>query len=88
MCVSFSRSNDFYVWQVIPTNPYLTARMLKRRLLTEPELLAEMPWLTKRLLREMRFQKRIPFFALSYRIRLYDPEAILAALERCEIKAK
>jgi hypothetical protein len=61
--------------------------MIKRRLLTEKELLAEMPWMTSRMLRQLRFTRRIPYFAPSYRVRLYDPDKILQALERSEIEA-
>jgi hypothetical protein len=59
---------------------------MTKRLLTEAELLEEFSWLNKRLLREMRYRRRIPFYAPSYRIRLYDPEAILKALGRYEIR--
>lgn len=62
--------------------------MSKRKLLTEAELMAEIPGLTKRLLRELRFRRRIPFYAPSYRVRLYDPEAVIKALEFCVIEAK
>ena len=62
--------------------------MPKRRLLTEAELMAEIPGLTKRLLRELRFRRKIPYYAPSYRVRLYDPEAVLEALKFCEVHAK
>jgi hypothetical protein len=62
--------------------------MTKRRLIGEAELLAEIPGLTTRQLRELRHRRRIPFYAPSYRVRLYDAEAVLKALEFCEVQAK
>jgi hypothetical protein len=58
---------------------------MTREILTEKELLLRFHWLTKRQLRELRLRRKIPYFAPSYRVRLYDPEAVLRALERFEI---
>jgi hypothetical protein len=54
--------------------------MTHKRLATEDELLEVIP-MPRRVLKELRFRKKIPFYAPSYRIRLYDIEAVLAALD-------
>jgi hypothetical protein len=59
--------------------------MPRREVITEDELFARFPWLNKRRLRELRLRRKIPYFAPTYRTRLYDPEAVLRALERFEI---
>jgi hypothetical protein len=55
-----------------------------RELLNEKQLLERIPGLTTRQLRELRLRRRIPYFAPSYRLRLYDLEAVLKALSRFE----
>jgi hypothetical protein len=59
--------------------------MARREVVTEEELLKRFPWLNKRRLRQLRLTRRIPYFAPTYRTRLYDPEAVLCALERFEV---
>jgi len=59
--------------------------MTQKRLVTEDELLAIIP-MPPRVLKELRFRRKIPFYAPSYRIRLYDVDAVLAALDGFIIK--
>jgi hypothetical protein len=58
--------------------------VVARELLNEKQLLERIPGLTSRQLRELRFRRRIPYIAPSYRLRLYDPEAVVRALTRFE----
>lgn len=55
-----------------------------REILNEKQLLERIPGLTSRQLRELRLRRRIPYISPSYRVRLYDPEAVLRALTRFE----
>jgi hypothetical protein len=57
---------------------------IRREIVTEKVLLELIPGLTPRQLRQLRLTKKIPYFSPSYRIRLYDPSAVLKALERLE----
>ena len=61
--------------------------MASRRLLTEAQLIAELPFLTSNRLRYLREKRKIPFFAPGHRTRLYDPEAILKALEQYKVRS-
>jgi hypothetical protein len=54
-------------------------------LIEEEELLKHVP-MTPRLLRELRYQRKIPFVRLSYRAIRYDLKKVMAAIERLEIK--
>jgi hypothetical protein len=57
-------------------------------LVTEDRLLELIPALTPRILRELRYRRRIPFVKLSYRRRLYDPKKIVRALRKLEMQPK
>jgi hypothetical protein len=59
--------------------------MPRRELLTESQLLERIPGLTSRQLKRLRLDRKIPYFAPSYRLRLYDAEAVITALERHEL---
>ncbi len=48
-------------------------------LVTEEELLKLIP-MTSRVLKELRYRRKIPFYAPSYRIRLYDVAEVMKAL--------
>jgi hypothetical protein len=56
-----------------------------REILNEKQLLERIPGLTRRQLAELRFRRRIPYIAASYRLRLYDPEAVIRALTKLEV---
>jgi hypothetical protein len=58
----------------------------RTRLLTEEQLLEIVP-MPSRVLKELRFQRKIPFYSPSYRIRLYDLDAVLAALDGFQVLA-
>jgi hypothetical protein len=60
---------------------------MARRLINEAQLLAELPGLSSRQLAELRYRKKIPFYSPTYRLRLYDLEAVLNALARFETLA-
>jgi hypothetical protein len=62
----------------------LNAKRMPREIINESQLLERIPGLTSRQLRELRLRRKIPYFAPSYRLRLYDPEAVLKALSRFE----
>jgi hypothetical protein len=62
-----------------------TYRRGHREVVTEGDLLKLIPGLTSRQLRQLRLTRKIPYFAPSYRVRLYDPAAVIRALERLEI---
>jgi hypothetical protein len=53
--------------------------MSSQGLVTEEELLKLFP-MTSRVLKELRYRRKIPFYAPSYRIRLYDPDEVKKAL--------
>jgi hypothetical protein len=57
-------------------------------LVTESELIKKIPALTSRILKELRYRRRIPFIRLSYRRRLYNPERVLKALTKLEVQPK
>src|SRR5260221_4603540 len=48
-------------------------------LVTEEELLKLIP-MTSRVLKELRYRRKIPFYAPTYRIRLYDVEVVKKSL--------
>ena len=52
--------------------------------MSEKELLTEVVRITSRSLREFRRRRLIPFLKLGKRTILYDPEKVLAALEKHE----
>jgi hypothetical protein len=53
--------------------------MKAKGLVTEEELLKLIP-MTSRILRQLRYKRKIPFYAPSYRIRLYDVDEVKQAL--------
>jgi hypothetical protein len=57
-------------------------------LLTESQLLKQIPALNSRMLKELRYRRKIPFVKLSYRQRLYNPEKIIRALTKLEVQPK
>jgi hypothetical protein len=57
-------------------------------LVTESQLIKKIPALNSRILRELRYRRKIPFVRLSYRRRLYNPARIIAALTQLEIQPK
>lgn len=54
-------------------------------LITEHELLKRWP-MSPRQLKELRYQRKIPFVKVSHRLRLYNPTKVAAALERLEVR--
>jgi hypothetical protein len=64
---------------------YFRLQMSKPELLNEQQLLERIPGLTSRQLKRLRLSRRIPFYAASYRLRLYDFEAVIRALKRTEL---
>jgi hypothetical protein len=57
---------------------------MRRHIVSEKELLEIIPGLTSRQLKRLRLTRKIPYFEISYRVRTYDPESVLKALERLE----
>jgi hypothetical protein len=57
-------------------------------LLIESELIKRIPALTSRILKELRYRRKIPFVRLSYRRRLYNPAKVLKALSKLEVQPK
>jgi hypothetical protein len=57
-------------------------------LVTESELIKKIPALNSRILKELRYRRRIPFVKLSYRRRLYNPDKIIKALTKLEVQPK
>ncbi len=55
------------------------------RLVQEPELLKIFP-MKSRQLRELRYQRKVPYTKVSRTLILYDPAKVAAALERLEVK--
>lgn len=55
-----------------------------KRLMNEKELLSEVVRITSRSLRELRRRRLIPFIKVGKRTILYDPERVLASLEKFE----
>jgi hypothetical protein len=60
---------------------------MAKRLLNEQQLLAELPWLTSNRLRYFREKRKIPWHAVGHRTLLYDPEAIVKAMEQFKVRA-
>jgi hypothetical protein len=52
--------------------------------MNEKELLSEVVRITSRSLREFRRRRLIPFIKVGNRTILYDPEKVLASLEKYE----
>jgi hypothetical protein len=59
--------------------------MARRELTDEAGVLAALPGLSRRQLRELRLRRKIPYIRVSYRHILYDIERVITALERLEL---
>ena len=49
-------------------------------------LAEELPSLTVRYIRILKAERKIPFYKISRKTFLYDPEAVKAAIEKYEVK--
>jgi len=52
-----------------------------KRIVNESQLLEHVPGVTSRELKTLRYKRKIPYLKISYRKRLYDVDAVIAALE-------
>jgi hypothetical protein len=59
--------------------------MSQKTIIDEPKLLERLQGITNRTLKELRYRKKIRFYAPSYRIRLYCWEDVLEDLEKLAV---
>jgi hypothetical protein len=60
---------------------------MSNSIVNEKELLEILPALTRRQLRKLRSQNRLPYLKLGHRSFLYDPERVLEALRALEVNS-
>ena len=54
-------------------------------IVTEKQLLEALPALSRRQLRRLRGERKLPFLRIGHRLFLYDSESVLAALKKLEV---
>jgi hypothetical protein len=54
-------------------------------IVSEKQLLENIPALTRRQLRKLRAQRKVPFLRIGHRSFLYEPDRVIEALKKLEV---